>query len=70
MEKIIFLWGLMLVAAGVGMLAADQFASSDDITGNFVASRTISFPLGITAVVLGGIAALAGSVAGLVRNQK
>ncbi|MBE9639246.1 hypothetical protein [Salipiger mangrovisoli] len=70
MEKIVFFGGFVLVGVGIAILATDHLAFGAEITGTFVSSRTLLFPLGIAAVLIGGIAVLAGSVAGMVRNQK
>lgn len=70
MEKVIFFSGFVLIGIGVAILATDHLAFGAEITGTFVSSRTILFPLGITAVLIGGIAVLAGTVVEVVRNQR
>ncbi|WP_353476762.1 hypothetical protein PVT71_29100 (plasmid) [Salipiger sp. H15] len=70
MKKIIFFGGLVLIGVGVAMLATDHLAFGAEVTGNFVSSRTILFPLGIASVLFGGIAALACTVVEMVRNQR
>ncbi|WP_343504773.1 MULTISPECIES: hypothetical protein [Roseobacteraceae] len=70
MVKIVFFGGFLLVGVGIAMLATDHLAFGAEITGTFVSSRTILFPLGIAVVLIGGIAVLAGSILGMVRNEK
>ncbi|SDI83453.1 hypothetical protein [Alloyangia pacifica] len=70
MEKIVFFGGFVLVGVGIAILATDHLAFGAEIIGTFVSSRTILFPLGIAAVLIGGIAVLAGSILGMVRNEK
>ncbi len=70
MVKIVFFGGFLLVGVGIAMLATDHLAFGAEITGTFASSRTILFPLGVAAVAFGGVVALAGSIAGIVRNQK
>lgn len=70
MEKIVFFGGFVLVGVGIAILVTDHLAFGAEITGTFVSSRTILFPLGIAAVLIGGIALLASSILGMVRNEK
>ena len=70
MVKIFFFGGFVLVGVGIAMLATDHLAFGAEITGTFVSSRTILFPLGIAAVLIGGIAVLAGTVVEVVRSQR
>ncbi|NDW34593.1 hypothetical protein [Salipiger sp. PrR007] len=70
MEKTVFFGGFVLVGVGIALLATDHLAFGAEITGTFVSSRTILFPLGIASVLFGGIAALACTVVSMVRRHK
>ena len=70
MKKIVYLGGLVLTAVGIVMLATDRLAFGPEISETFVASRTILFPLGIAAVLFGGIAALTGTIVKVVSHQR
>lgn len=67
MEKILFFGGIALATGGVGMLAADRLIFVPVVSSTFLASRTVLFPLGVAAVLIGGFAALAVTIAQMIR---
>lgn len=69
MKKVISVGGLTLIAGGIALLATDQLAFGPEIAGTFISSRTFLFPIGVGAVLVGGIAVLAGTVVEVVITQ-